>query len=80
MKYYWIQKDDNNQYLYLNDYADLSDHQDGSALQLMFKTASTLLEAKNHAIGLTEHNIDELKHYLFSVGFNDFNLKAYLRN
>lgn len=80
MKYYWIQKDDNNQFNYLYDYADISDNLDGSSLQLLFKTANTLLEAKNNAIPLDKYMILEIQRYLQNIGFVDFNLYAYLRN
>lgn len=80
MKYYWIQKDDNNQFNYLYDYADISDNLDGSSLQLLFKTANTLLEAKNNAIPLDKGMILEIQRYLQNIGFVDFNLYAYLRN
>lgn len=80
MKYYWIQKDDNNHFNYLYDYADVSESQDNSSLQLLFKTANTLLEAKNNAFPLDKDSILELEHYLQTVGFVDFNLPAYLRN
>lgn len=80
MKYYWIQKDDNNQFNYLYDYADVSDNSDSSSLKLLFKTANTLLEAKNNAIPLDKDMILEIQHYLENIGFVDFNLYAYLRN